>query len=145
MPTPRKKPATEKPTAAEKKAPAPKRAAKAAPKADGGADGPAAAASGGNYQLVVVESPAKAKTINKYLGSGYRVLASYGHVRDLPTRKEKGEEVAGIRIADGWKMRYVVDDGSKDEGAKGGRGKRRSPADILAEIKREASKADRVL
>ena len=33
--------------------------------------------------VVVVESPAKAKTINKYLGPGYRVLASYGHVRDL--------------------------------------------------------------
>lgn len=37
--------------------------------------------------LVVVESPAKAKTIQKYLGSGYEVLASYGHVRDLPAKK----------------------------------------------------------
>ncbi|MCH8154068.1 MAG: type I DNA topoisomerase [Proteobacteria bacterium] len=36
--------------------------------------------------VVVVESPAKAKTINKYLGQGYRVLASYGHVRDLPAK-----------------------------------------------------------
>src|SRR5262249_3597801 len=36
--------------------------------------------------VVVVESPAKAKTINKYLGSGYKVLASYGHVRDLPSK-----------------------------------------------------------
>ena len=36
--------------------------------------------------VVVVESPAKAKTINKYLGSDYKVLASYGHVRDLPPR-----------------------------------------------------------
>ena len=36
--------------------------------------------------LVVVESPAKAKTINKYLGRGYEVLASYGHVRDLPAK-----------------------------------------------------------
>ena len=36
--------------------------------------------------LVVVESPAKAKTINKYLGSDYVVLASYGHVRDLPAK-----------------------------------------------------------
>ncbi|MEE8507004.1 MAG: toprim domain-containing protein, partial [Kiloniellales bacterium] len=36
--------------------------------------------------VVVVESPAKAKAINKYLGAGYRVLASYGHVRDLPAK-----------------------------------------------------------
>src|SRR5262252_1469232 len=36
--------------------------------------------------LVLVESPAKAKTINKYLGSGYEVLASFGHVRDLPAK-----------------------------------------------------------
>ncbi|MBH67779.1 MAG: DNA topoisomerase I [Rhodospirillaceae bacterium] len=38
-------------------------------------------------KLVVVESPAKAKTINKYLGDGYHVLASYGHIRDLPSKK----------------------------------------------------------
>ncbi len=36
--------------------------------------------------VVVVESPAKAKTINKYLGSGYKVLASFGHIRDLPAK-----------------------------------------------------------
>ena len=36
--------------------------------------------------VVVVESPAKAKTINKYLGPDYTVLASYGHVRDLPPK-----------------------------------------------------------
>lgn len=39
-----------------------------------------------NLKVVVVESPAKAKTINKYLGDGYKVLASYGHVRDLPPK-----------------------------------------------------------
>ena len=37
--------------------------------------------------LVVVESPAKAKTINKYLGSNYKVIASMGHIRDLPKSK----------------------------------------------------------
>ncbi len=37
-------------------------------------------------QVVIVESPAKAKTINKYLGSDYKVLASYGHIRDLPSK-----------------------------------------------------------
>ena len=36
--------------------------------------------------IVIVESPAKAKTVNKYLGPDYRVLASYGHVRDLPSK-----------------------------------------------------------
>ena len=38
------------------------------------------------FSVVVVESPAKAKTINKYLGQNYTVLASYGHVRDLPAK-----------------------------------------------------------
>src|ERR1700757_3971958 len=37
-------------------------------------------------KVVVVESPAKAKTINRYLGPDYTVLASYGHVRDLPSK-----------------------------------------------------------
>ena len=39
-----------------------------------------------SQKIVIVESPAKAKTINKYLGSDYTVLASYGHIRDLPPK-----------------------------------------------------------
>ena len=39
-----------------------------------------------NMNIVIVESPAKAKTINKYLGASYEVLASFGHVRDLPAK-----------------------------------------------------------
>ena len=93
MPTPKKKTASDKP-AAPKKPRAKKADAKPSP-----ADAPeqAAAPSGprGNFDLVVVESPAKAKTINKYLGPNFRVLASYGHVRDLDTKKKKGEEAAG--------------------------------------------------
>src|SRR6267142_6718396 len=42
--------------------------------------------SNGFMKVVVVESPAKAKTINKYLGRDYKVIASYGHVRDLPAK-----------------------------------------------------------
>jgi len=41
---------------------------------------------GPHMPVVIVESPAKAQTINKYLGSGYQVIASYGHVRDLPAK-----------------------------------------------------------
>ena len=46
--------------------------------------------------LVIVESPAKAKTIERYLGPGFHVVASYGHVRDLPA-KALGVDV-GVRI-----------------------------------------------
>ena len=46
--------------------------------------------------LVVVESPAKAKTINKYLGKNYTVIASMGHVRDLPKSK------LGVDIEEGF-------------------------------------------
>jgi DNA topoisomerase-1 len=94
------------------------------------------------HDLVIVESPAKAKTINKYLGPNFKVLASYGHVRDLPRRRRKGEQVAGINIEDGWIPTYVVED--KDDGRSNGQKRRRTPKEILAELKREAAKANRV-
>src|ERR1700687_3273846 len=53
-------------------------------------------------KLVIVESPAKAKTINKYLGSGFSVKASMGHVRDLPERK------FGVEIDKNFKPTYQV-------------------------------------
>ena len=60
--------------------------------------------------LVVVESPAKARTINKYLGSNYVVAASVGHVRDLPEKNPKGvrDPVPGVDLAHGFIPTYEV-------------------------------------
>jgi DNA topoisomerase-1 len=58
--------------------------------------------------LVVVESPAKAKTIEKYLGAGYVVRASYGHIRDLPKSK------LGVDTEHGFAVEYVVPDKSTE-------------------------------
>ena len=57
--------------------------------------------------LVIVESPAKAKTINKYLGKDYKVLASYGHIRDLPSKN------GSVDPDDNFKMLWEVDSFSK--------------------------------
>src|ERR1043166_2392148 len=56
----------------------------------------------GSTSLVIVESPAKAKTIGKYLGRAYRVRATIGHVRDLPEKK------MGIDIDNGFEPEYVT-------------------------------------
>ncbi len=57
--------------------------------------------------LVIVESPAKAKTINKYLGDQYKVLASYGHIRDLPSKN------GSVDPDNNFKMEWEVDSFSK--------------------------------
>jgi DNA topoisomerase I len=58
--------------------------------------------------LVIVESPAKARTIERYLGDDYRVLASYGHVRDLPENPGKGK--FGVDVDHDFAPEYVVND-----------------------------------
>ncbi|MEM9494767.1 MAG: type I DNA topoisomerase [Pseudomonadota bacterium] len=58
-------------------------------------------------QVVIVESPSKAKTINKYLGSGFTVLASYGHIRDLPSKD------GSVKPDEDFEMVWEVDPGSK--------------------------------
>jgi DNA topoisomerase-1 len=67
------------------------------------------AGAGKNRHLVIVESPSKAKTINKYLGKDYLVLASVGHVRDLPSRNPKGVKnpVPGVDLEHDFKPTYV--------------------------------------
>jgi len=57
---------------------------------------------GGAHALVIVESPAKARTIGKYLGRGYKVRATVGHVRDLPEKK------IGIDVENGFEPEYVT-------------------------------------
>ncbi|MFP5341509.1 MAG: type I DNA topoisomerase [Candidatus Limnocylindria bacterium] len=56
--------------------------------------------------LVIVESPAKARTIERYLGEDYRVLASYGHVRDLPENPGKGK--FGVDVDNDFAPEYVI-------------------------------------
>jgi len=109
MPTQAK---TEAKTTTKRKAPA--RAGKSTAARKAGGAGPS---------LVVVESPAKAKTIKKYLGRGFDVKASVGHVKDLPKSK------IGVDIENGFEPAYDVIKGK---------------AKVLSEIKRAAKNADRV-
>ena len=73
--------------------------------------------------LVIVESPSKAKTIGKYLGARYKVIASVGHVRDLPKSK------LGIDIEDDFEPQYIAI---------------RGKGDIIKELRKEAKKASKV-
>lgn len=61
-----------------------------------------------NYDLVIVESPAKAKTISQFLGSGYKVQASGGHVRDLP------KSTLGVDLENDFEPKYIQIRGKKD-------------------------------
>jgi DNA topoisomerase-1 len=87
------------PVPASPKEPAGKAAKRARPKAE--KPGARAAARGGDA-LVIVESPTKAKTIGKYLGRGYDVKATVGHLRDLPTRE------LGVDVENGFEPKYVT-------------------------------------
>ena len=69
-----------------------------------------------SISLVIVESPAKAKTIEKYLGQGFRVEASVGHIRDLPSKKsqvpakwrEAYSDPVGVNIGSNYEPLYIV-------------------------------------
>ncbi len=71
--------------------------------------------------LVIVESPAKVKTIKKFLGSNYEVLASNGHVRDLPKSR------LGVDVEHDYEPKYITI---------------RGKGDILAALRRASKKAD---
>ena len=73
--------------------------------------------------LVIVESPAKAKTIKKFLGANYEVIASNGHVRDLP------KSTMGIDIANDYEPKYITI---------------RGKGDLLAELRKAVKKADKI-
>ena len=78
-------------------------------------------------KLVIVESPTKCKTIGKYLGKDYKVMASVGHIRDLGTSGPGG---LGVDVNNGFKPTYVI---CKDKGP------------IIKELKSACKKADEVL
>ena len=58
--------------------------------------------------VVIVESPAKAKTIEKFLGKDFKVASSYGHIVDLPSKE------LGVDISDGFKPKYLVSTDKKE-------------------------------
>jgi len=104
--------ATKKAAAGKKKAPARGKARKVLAEVEAPAEGEGEQAAGGKsarpYSLVVVESPAKAKTIKKYLGPGFVVQASKGHVKDLPSSK------LGVDVEHDFEPSYVVVKGKEE-------------------------------
>ena len=74
--------------------------------------------------LVIVESPSKAKTIEKYLGSGYRVIASNGHVRDLPKSQ------LGVDVENDFTPKYIT---------------LRGRGDVIERIRKEAKAANHIV
>ncbi|HEV7810762.1 MAG TPA: type I DNA topoisomerase [Candidatus Limnocylindrales bacterium] len=80
--------------------------------------------------LVIVESPAKARTIERYLGSDYRVLASYGHVRDLPENPGKGK--FGVDVEHDFAPEYVVSEDRRKQVAEITKAVRSADAVFLA-------------
>jgi DNA topoisomerase-1 len=95
---PRSTPASRAGKSATAKRPATRSSAPAAPRSNGS-----------GRALVIVESPKKARSISKFLGSGYTVKASMGHVRDLP---EKGRDL-GIDVEHGYRPKYVISEKKK--------------------------------
>jgi DNA topoisomerase I len=75
-------------------------------------------------KLVIVESPTKSKTIEKFLGKGYKVLSSFGHIRDLPAKS------LGVDVEKDFEPKYVIPVKSKK---------------VIKELKAEAKKADEVI
>ena len=75
-------------------------------------------------KLVIVESPSKAKTIEKYLGADYHVISSKGHIRDLATN---GHEGLGIDIRNNFKPTYIDITNDKKPNAAGLSGNRPGP------------------
>ena len=73
--------------------------------------------------LVIVESPAKAKTIEKYLGPDFKVASSYGHISDLPSKE------LGVDVENDFKPKYTI---SKDK------------KDVVKELKKKADNAELV-
>lgn len=100
-----------------------------APPAASRAEGPIARRTGRAKNLVIVESPAKARTVENILGSDYRVIASVGHVRDLPNYGY------GVEDFDTFKPKYVVVKDKKRGVDKG---------EVISEIAKAANAADRV-